>query len=854
MEVEVLMIGEVTITKVYKDGTKEVVLNKDRNMITDGMGISLVNLFTVNPANPRYTLENFQFGYYQVGTSSVVEKGPVRGEFNKWEATMEDSTGNNFYELQSPLAASAYGEDTTLKVTNKKILTVTNPFEDAIDLNYIYSEADMVQFEYDPVVKLVDGAVHVKIYLDENSSNNQEISELGLFIRNPEVFESGDRPCLAAYKSIFTPISKSNEFSLDIDWVIHFSDETLAYGYLADPKYVYFAPSTKFDRPGSQAFVKYIEFDEIYDITVETPIPLEQDSYLYYDVSGDAVNGVHYEITSGQSPILFEKGSSSKKIKVKTVRPAGILYHAPKKLNIKMNRFEGPRDIPNPTKVSLSNEFIVHLRAASIYKPPVVNLTVPSDTVDTDASFDVSAEITYNNGSLLQQTEDIQVYLHLSSNGTRQLSTSATILTISAGDSYGTLTIDTTGTGDVSVSTYNTLSAGSYYNNMAHSNDFTFIRQLSSTDIDPQLLFDNKEAFRPLGGSGFYTERFSPWATSYVWFAGDSTLKVHSNNDVWTAFPPLDVFTQASSLDNFAPDGLQPAQLHYTPCSLYAWHRGTAGGALEVYGAASKIRKDYTSDNKNGRNLSPDGDSQKQQFEWTTDGSSISLSVYVKNIDPAGVVHKGTTVKPANAFTINIFSRGMPGVDRNISTDITAVGKAATFYWEPAGGLVLSSVTADGLWTDNSNTSDAGVFSGVGYDTAAGLPYDDPWAGDGWYRAYITALVDKQFTNAGTYAPLSTDGSGSVSQWFIHYNVDSGGNLFRLPGEKDGLFTRGVDIPVDMSGCYLSWGQWEYGITQEAAPYTNYPRPYQHNLDSVFTPLGKCVIRSGYEKVIFSTT
>ena len=852
------MIGEVTITKVYKDGTREVVLNKDRNMITDGLGISLVNMFTLNPQNPRYTLDNFKLGYFQIGTSSVVGKGLIKGEFDKWESTMEDSTGNNFYELASSLTVDEYGQDTTLKPTQKKILTVTNPFEDAIDLNYVYEDASLVQFEYDPVSKLVDGAVHVKIHLDENSCNGQDISELGLFIKNPEVFESRDRPCLAAYKSLFYPITKSEDFSIDIDWVLHFSDETLAYKGKADSRYIYFSPSTKFDRVGAAPFVKYLTSLKSYEVVVETPIPVEEDSYLYYDLGGDALSGIHYEITSGQSPILFEKGSSRKKIKVKANRITDIYYHSPKILSLKLRSFTGQRDIPDPVKVDFSNEFLVHIHAASAFKPPVVELITPTTTLDTDQNLEVSAHITYNNGQSLKLAEDIQVYLHLSG---RELSTSSTVLTISAGDSSGVVSVATTGTGDVTVSTYNTLSATSYYNEMMHSNDFRFTRALSSTDIDPNLLFEHKNSFIPKDGSGFYTDTFGSWATKYAWFAGDPTLKVHSNNDLWTAFPPLDIFTQVSSLEASAPDGQQPAQLCYTPCSLYAWHRGKPDGTPEIYGAASKIRKDYSSDNPNGRNISPGGPSQKQTFEWTTDGSSIALSVYVKNIADAGVTHKGTPVKPAAAFTINIFSRGMLGVPREDALPISSKGKSATFGWDPNGGLYLSAVSVDGLWTNNSQLSDAGVFSGVGYDIANGMPYDDKWASveKGWYRAYLTALVDKDFTNEGIYAPLSLDGSGATSQFFIHYNVDAGGDLRNLPGERNGSFIRstavtGTDIPVDMSGCYLAWGQWEYGITQEAAPYTNYPREYQPNSNAVFTPLGQCVIRSGNEKVTFKQT
>ena len=61
------MKGLVTITKVYRDGTKEPVCVKDPNILTQGFALDMANLMT---AGANTTTQNYKFGYFQLGTSS----------------------------------------------------------------------------------------------------------------------------------------------------------------------------------------------------------------------------------------------------------------------------------------------------------------------------------------------------------------------------------------------------------------------------------------------------------------------------------------------------------------------------------------------------------------------------------------------------------------------------------------------------------------------------------------------------------------------------------------------------------------------------------------------------------------
>jgi len=217
------MRGEVTITKVYNDGSREVVCSEECNILTDGLGIAMVNLFTTNADLFQGSLEDFQLKYFQLGTDTYVDTSLMTDEqFENWEDSLPEGVENNFYELSSPLSYSEYGTDTTVHVDNKKIITVETPFLEPYALSYIYEEQPVAYLERSSVTRFVDDAIHVKLNLDEGSAVGQDLKEFGLFIKNPRHFKSDDRPVLAAYKIVRQPISKTDQFSIDVDWSISF--------------------------------------------------------------------------------------------------------------------------------------------------------------------------------------------------------------------------------------------------------------------------------------------------------------------------------------------------------------------------------------------------------------------------------------------------------------------------------------------------------------------------------------------------------------------------------------------------------------------------------------------------------
>ena len=71
----------------------------------------------------------------------------------------------------------------------------------------------------DNVNKLTQNGAHHRIEIDLAMANEETISEIGLFAKNPEGHPN-DRPLLMAYKT-FTPMTKKEDFSFVFDWTIY---------------------------------------------------------------------------------------------------------------------------------------------------------------------------------------------------------------------------------------------------------------------------------------------------------------------------------------------------------------------------------------------------------------------------------------------------------------------------------------------------------------------------------------------------------------------------------------------------------------------------------------------------------
>ena len=64
------MRGLVTVNKVYSDGSRETVIDRQENTLTHGFGVVLADILT---KGGEADLDDFRIGYLQIGTSSLFE-------------------------------------------------------------------------------------------------------------------------------------------------------------------------------------------------------------------------------------------------------------------------------------------------------------------------------------------------------------------------------------------------------------------------------------------------------------------------------------------------------------------------------------------------------------------------------------------------------------------------------------------------------------------------------------------------------------------------------------------------------------------------------------------------------------
>ena len=208
------MNGSIKITKIYGDGRKEVVC-EDNNILTDGLGVGLINLFTDDGSSK---VEDHIVGYFQVGTD---------------RHALDDQTDQNrrfISTLKNPLnSEDLYGKDSDVIVDTHTILQY-HP------TNFSQSYADPpgsqdAIFAFLPdsnSTNIIDGVVHFRLVLTEAMANDvgAPITEFGLFSRDAHGSVRGDQSVLVAYKAFPAAdhITKTCEFSLVIDWQIKFVD------------------------------------------------------------------------------------------------------------------------------------------------------------------------------------------------------------------------------------------------------------------------------------------------------------------------------------------------------------------------------------------------------------------------------------------------------------------------------------------------------------------------------------------------------------------------------------------------------------------------------------------------------
>jgi len=209
-----MISGHITICKIYKDGTKETVLDR-ANMITAGLGSSFLDIQKdVGSKHPS----DYSPAYFQIGTGAP-----------SFAAT---DTSGFWYQVCAPVSWDGYGEDTELTISQKY-----RGFYASSVVDGVYTELEQTKAPLSSVVfsgadgyfaNITKGSVtknfldsfESQIVLDENTANGLAITEVGLFSKNPKGFYE-ESPLLMAYRS-FAALNKTAEFSLIINWSIGF--------------------------------------------------------------------------------------------------------------------------------------------------------------------------------------------------------------------------------------------------------------------------------------------------------------------------------------------------------------------------------------------------------------------------------------------------------------------------------------------------------------------------------------------------------------------------------------------------------------------------------------------------------
>jgi len=187
------------------DNGQKTLVEEGNNIITKGFGYSLANLFT---EQEDQEVGNFQIGYFQIGSSSV-----------GYESNAASST---FFELSSGLTLNQYGSNLDSEIKTLSSLGGT-PFVSFSSISMI-SPSAMVSI-YEP--RLTKGKIRsnkYRVLIEKNMAVGVSATEFGLFIKNPDVNYKINKPILAAYKKLTSPLVKSADNEILIEWIISVMD------------------------------------------------------------------------------------------------------------------------------------------------------------------------------------------------------------------------------------------------------------------------------------------------------------------------------------------------------------------------------------------------------------------------------------------------------------------------------------------------------------------------------------------------------------------------------------------------------------------------------------------------------
>lgn len=199
-------VGEVEIIKQFDNGYCQVV-HQSTNAIAEGLGYGLTNLFSLYGSKD---LEDYNISYFQAGVGNLSSNFPTA------------YTNKSFHTLASALQASDYGNDSIQEISVLDHIV-------SVEGNFIYpptyTTTSAAFVEVDSLNKSIvnQTGFSSRLVLDKTMANGKNISEIGLFMDNPDGYPNKKQPILVAYKS-FEPIQKSSDFDLIILWRISVKD------------------------------------------------------------------------------------------------------------------------------------------------------------------------------------------------------------------------------------------------------------------------------------------------------------------------------------------------------------------------------------------------------------------------------------------------------------------------------------------------------------------------------------------------------------------------------------------------------------------------------------------------------
>jgi hypothetical protein len=192
--------GHLTISKLYKNGSEEVVFD-DHNIIVSGMGVALSHLFALSGSD---SILDYQIDRFQVGVSG---------------GTALELYSRN--QLSGALSSiSEYGLDSNVITTSGYQILNNSVVGFATWFGLIPQQN---------ISRIDDTTVRYTIVLDENAcnaanvvrnSNQKSINEIGLFVKNIKNNDP-EAPILVAYRH-FDEIKKTSDFSIIFRWSINF--------------------------------------------------------------------------------------------------------------------------------------------------------------------------------------------------------------------------------------------------------------------------------------------------------------------------------------------------------------------------------------------------------------------------------------------------------------------------------------------------------------------------------------------------------------------------------------------------------------------------------------------------------